>query len=418
VAYTKTHTFGVPFEVFLTNNGPPASIDSGVAVAGGSFTGDYLPEWKSIIKRGGNATITASGFYTSLDPGFLDLFATFLYVPDGHSQAVYGFQGIPRPLHWRAVEKAVPDDVIAEVTNRCIRKFLEASDSVRSSFEAGQDLGEWKQTRDGLIHPLNSLRKFTLQHLTKVSKLSRLIRHKRDLSKMVADTWLEFKFGWNPLASDVGAGYAAFTNNRNKPNVQTISVSARGSFSDFEEPRNLIQSISVGEIYCRTRVTGYYSVSMKGAIRTSASNGSISVPQLLQLDAEHFVPTIWDLLPYSWIADYFANIGDVIRSYSYNFGNLAWGKRTIRTVHQYDWLYSMLLDNYSPDFFLLLSRNDTTVNPSGSAVTFQRGPISPSDLIPQFRFSLPLGSLKPWENLTALMLSKQSDISRFVRNIR
>jgi hypothetical protein len=419
MAYTKTHLYGVPFNVYLINNGPPSSVDSGTATAGGSFTGNYLPEWKNIIKRGGNATTTASGSMAILDPGFIDFQATVGAVdPNNHTTATYGLVGIPRPLWWRGVEIGVPSDVIAEVTNRCIRKFLEASDSARSSIEAGQDLGEWKETLHGLIHPLNSLREFTFSHLSKVLKLTKTVKHKASLSKMVADTWLEFKFGWNPLAADIGDAYAAFTNNRNHVDVQPIRASARGSFRDFEEPVNTVHSISIGRVVVRTRVTGYYSVTMKGAIRTGAVNGSIGTAQLLQLDAEHFVPTIWDLLPYSWIADYFTNIGDTIRSLSYNFGNLAWGVKTIRTTHQYDWTYSMLLDNLNPAVIYLISREDVAANPSGSYVNFQRTSISPGDLIPQFRVSLPLGSVKPWENMAALLFSRQKEISRVASNIR
>jgi hypothetical protein len=419
MAYTKNHSYTVPFKLYLINNAPPSPVDFGESVAGGTFTGDYLPEWKNIIKRGGNATTTASGSIATLDPGFLDCSATVGAVdPNNHTHATYGVIGIPRPLHWRSVEQSVPSDVIAEVTNRCIRKFLEASDNARTSIEAGQDIGEWKETLHALIHPMQSLRDFTFSHLSKVLKLTKTVKHKAKLSKMVADTWLEFKFGWNPLAADIGDAYAALTNNRNHVDVQPIRASAKGTFTDYEEPTNTVHSISIGRIVVRTRVTGSYYVTMKGAIRTGAVNGSIGTAQLLQLDAEHFVPTIWDLLPYSWIADYFTNIGDTIRSLSYNFGNLAWGMRTIRTEHQYNWSFSMLLDNLNPAVIYLISREDTTVNPSGSVTSFQRVPLSPSDLIPQFRVSLPLGSLKPWENMAALLLGRQDEISRVARNIR
>jgi hypothetical protein len=420
MSYTKSRSYTVPFKTYLDTNNAYSPNDFGEAPVAVTFTGDLNPLWRSQIRQGSNATTTASGVNVELNAGFIDFWAIMGAVdPNNHSRAHYGLLGIPRPNGWRSVEQPVPSDIITEVTNRAIRKFLDAADAARSSFEFGQDLGEWKETVRGITHPLQSLRDYTLSHLSKVSKLLRTVPRGRKnlINKVVADTWLEFKFGWMPLAQDVGQGIADLTNNRNHQSSQPIRASARGVFRDFESTNTGV-SISVGSVRCRTRVTGYYFVTLKGAIRTGADSGSIGLAQNLQLDLPHFVPTVWDLLPYSWIVDYFLNVGDIIKSFSFRFSDMSWGCKTIRTVHQYDWTYYMTLDNFSPLVQYIISRNDTSVNPSGTVSSFQRTPLNSGDLIPQVRLSLPLGSEKPWENMAALLFGRQQDISRIARNNR
>jgi hypothetical protein len=421
MTYTKNHSYIVPSEMFLYNlDGSVASLGKSSASCTETFTGDFNPRWRDQVRAGSSATTIASGVKATLNPGFLDCYVIMGAVdPHNTSRAHYGVVGIPSSTYWRAVEQSVPSDVLAEVTNRAISKFLDAADSARSSIEFGQDLGEWKETVHGLIHPLKSLREFTLSHLSRVTKLAKGVKHRAALSKMIADTWLEFKFGWFPLAADVGKAFADFSNNRNHVNVQSIRASARGSFHDFVLPNSAGGfSFSVGVVRCDTRVTGYYYVTFKGAIRTGAHEGALKAAQMLQLDLPHFVPTAWDLLPYSWIADYFVNVGDTLRALCFRDSDLTWGNKTIRTEHQYDWNFVMDVNNYDKNVQYIITQNATVDNPFGSVVSFQRAPLLPGDLIPSIRFSLPLGSEKPWENMAALMIGKQSEFNRVAKHLR
>lgn len=421
MTYFKDNTYVETSEMFNYNtDGSVTSLGKSDSTCSRHFSGEYNPYWRSQVRAGTSATTPASGTISTITPGFLDCNVTMGAVdPSNHSTAVYGVVGIPSPPYWRSVEQSVPSSVITEVTNRAISKFLDAADSARSSIEFGQDLGEWKETVSGLIHPLKSLREFTLSHLSRVTKLASTVKHRSALSKMVADTWLEFKFGWFPLAADVGKAFADFSNNRNHVNVQALRASARGSFTDFLLPNSAGgYAFSVGVVRCNTRVTGYYYVTFKGAIRTGAQNGALKAAQMLQLDLPHFVPTLWDLLPYSWIADYFVNVGDTLRALAFRDSDLVWGNKTIREEHQYDWSFQMDINNYNPDFQYIKSQEAVTINPVGSVVTFQRGALQPGDLIPSIRFSLPLGSEKPWENMLALMVGRQSEFNRVTSRIR
>jgi hypothetical protein len=420
MSYTKVRSEHYNLTLYGSNNSGTFVQDTKVLTADDSFTGDYNPYWKSLVKRGLNATTGANGLVVNFDPDPLD----FILVlkdktnPNGADQLSSCFgDSIPYGYPNGFSTNSPPSSVVTDVTNRAIRKFLDDCNSARSSIEAGQDFGEYRETIRGLLHPLQSLREFTLSHLSRVIKLGTVVKHKKALSKMVADTFLEFKFGWNPLAADIGQAYADLVNNQGHQAVQTVNGSAR----DFWPVTNIVgvQSNSMGNFIARTNVlvTGSYSVHLKGGIRTDSTNGRIGVAQMLQLDLPHFVPTMWDLLPYSWIADYFVNVGEVINGLSFQHQNLAWGNKTIRCEYLYQYS-NVMIDNFSTAFWTPKLRSTSGGNPSVSRVTFNRSGIQPDDLVPRVQFKLPLGSLKPWENMLALMVGRQSEFSKIARNLR
>lgn len=383
-----------------------------------SFTGDYNPFWRNQVKSGANATTASSGKRESFNPDPIDFFQVIQGKTPPFTLASTQLIGDGIPFGYpNAAFQNAPASVVTDVTNRAIRKFLDSCDTARSSIELGQDIGEIRETIHGIIHPLQTLKEFTLTHLSNVLKRTKKLKSKHSLAKVAADSFLEYKFGWAPLASDIGQAYAGLTNNKGHVDVQPVSGSA---YDTFPISNNLgIFSVSAGNFIAQTDllVTGSISVRYKGGIRTSQANGHIGFAQMMQLDLPHFVPTIWDLLPYSWIADYFVNIGDILRALSFQTNNLSWGNLTIRTSN--DYVYSTkMLDNYSTVFWQKVVRTASGGNPSVSRVNFQRSGISPSDLYPQVQFKLPLGSLKPWENMSALMVSRQNDISRVARNLR
>jgi hypothetical protein len=382
----------------------------------GFLDGYYNPFWRSQVKYGLNATTSANGSLVVLSPGFIDIGRLLTNMNNPSDHGFYGFTGSPVFYQLGAHNEPVPQSLITNVTNRAIRKFIDAADQARSSIELGQDLGEIKETINAIKHPLQSLREFTFSHLAKVKKLSQTVKHKASLSKMVADTWLEYRFGWRPLALDVGQAYADLVNN-NHFDLQPIHGGAYDSFPILDNVNINNLDWSQGGVRIRLTVTGAYSVTYKGAVRTNASGGHIGFQQNMQLDLPHFVPTIWDLLPYSWIADYFTNVGDIIHALCFNIQNLSWGVVTNRTIYDYNWSYTDLNFppppiNYSDVQFTISS------NPRATYTTFQRSAIGAASLLPDVAFTLPLGSWKPWANMAALMASSQKEISRIASNIR
>jgi hypothetical protein len=67
-------------------------------------------------------------------------------------------------------------------------------------------------------------------------------------------------------------------------------------------------------------------------LRTYGSQDALA--RELGLFPESFAPTAWELAPWSFFADYFANIGDIIDGFSLVNGHLAWSYQTTRKVRR------------------------------------------------------------------------------------
>jgi hypothetical protein len=416
MAYQKLRPNHYYLRTLNINDGVTSVADTTNFPADNSFNGDYNPRWRDQVAKGLSATTNAIGTLVDFRPDNID------YILSLKSKQVAGqYQnsqaiGDSIPYAFPQSFAQAPASLVTNVTNRAIRKFLDACDAARSSIELGQDLGEIGETIRGIAHPLQSLREFTFSHLSRVLKLTKTVKHKASLSKMVADTWLEYRFGWRPLALDIGQAYADLTNN-NHFNIQPVHG---GAFDTFPiGTTNRVHTLGCGNFNIRTglSITGSYYVGFKGGVKTGQANGRIGLMQNMQLDLPHFVPTIWDLLPYSWIVDYFVNVGDIMHALCFNFNNLSWGQKTTRITNDYVYDNGMEF-NFSPTFWTVNSQSTSGGNPSASIVSFTRGALSASDLYPGVQFTLPLGSLRPWENLAALFAGRQKEISRVAKHLR
>jgi len=400
----------VPYDVTDTNSSSIHLVDS--------FVGEKLPNWKSIIRSGGNATTPASGVKYHIDQAFQSIGVGYRHLPDydfwtqSNNGEIYGYVNLDIPSFFTP-----PLDVVASVTNRVIRRFLEKSESVRSSVESGQDFGEYKESLESMIRPLSSLKKHVLGYFPSLMKVKKRYRDVVSLKKALTDTYLEWTFGWKPLAADVADAFVGLQNRSRFSNRQMVSASASETFGgNSEEIGGLF---TIGPLVISQTKKSYSSFTMryKGAIETSVKkDGLISRSQVLQLDLPHFLPTAWDLLPYSFIADYFTNVGDIIRAFSLIDCRPSWGVKTIRTRGIIE--YGPLMHGkpfYSPGQASTIFKWSSGGSSKYVKTSFQRTALDPSiDFIPSFQFSLPT-SHKPWENLAVLLLAHSNSLVPFFK---
>lgn len=421
--YFKSYQRGFRTDTFQRNYSAlsdTTSHQNAGAVKTNSLNGFKNPNWRSQVKSRQNATTALSA-----DSWSCKIFPVFVHA---EYYTAKGALGLPRnsyigteisgTLQYQSYYNPFytsDASLVTNVTNRCIRKFLEKAERVRSAVEAGQDFGEYRETIESLLHPFGSLRKHVFGYFDKLSKARSVYRRASDLSKVLADTYLEFNFGWKPLVSDIQDAYEGLQS-RYKPNpVEVISSSARGtSHATFT---NRAVSFTGGVANTNQNILSYseYYVRYKAGINTGVRpNGLISVPQSLQLDLPHFLPTVWDLIPYSWIVDYFTNVGDIIRAYSTIDVSFAWGVKTIRQVGKTVCGPVMLTAPfYTPsDGFSVTRYVSSGGNAEFSNTHLNRSALSKLDCIPSFSFMLPL-SIKPWENIAALLVSRGRSLVPF-----
>lgn len=401
-----------PLTVFQQSRAFPVStFDIGLVT-----DGFKNPNHLSQERNGQNATTSFSGHASSFTPTFLNIVWDVGWKVDGvgpqygtRSGSVYGIMQYTPPSM-----TVVPGAVSTRVTNRCISQFLSACEAARSTIEGGQDVGEYKETLRSIHSPLHSLRSHILGYFTSLSKVRRRLRDPISLRKALADTYLEWRFGINPLISDVAKVIA----DAGRFRFDVIPVRAYAS-EKYGGSNSSFAPSTLGYCPLLTRQTlqshSEYSVRYKGAIRSGAdASGRISVSQAYQFTPENWLPTAWDLLPYSWIADYFTNIGDIIRSLSFVSSNLVWACKGSKQCVRGVWSDVTFTPLTAPIGFHI--DHDGSYSSGGSAkyeyAEFSRSALTSSDLMPRFAFRVPT-SPYPFLNMAALMLSRASRLVPF-----
>lgn len=388
-----------------------------------SLSGEKNPKWRDQVRQGIGATTPCSGTRFTLTPGRHAYGLNVFELPPvnqptekanvTYGNAVWQITSIP----FNTIP-TVPIDVMTRVTNRVISRFIAQAQDSRTAFEAGQDLGEYKETLNTIRRPMHSLRNKLLHYISSLTKAKTKVRGVHNLRKVLADTYLEFRFGVNPLAMDVADAIAKVGSFRfdvvplhassSEDYASTVSRFGLGIPSD---PLNSLGPTASVKDY------SHFQLRYKGAIRTGADpNGKASLAQELQLLPRDWLPTAWDLLPYSWIADYFTNIGDIIRSLCFVFNDITWANRTSRTFREqvYNSIGLSTPNNFHAGGYRTVTYT-TYMVPARSTfrmTKFQRDKLTPSDLLPRFTISLPF-SYRPWENLSALVFSRAKKIVPF-----
>ncbi len=421
----KKHYQAISYDLFSTydaqtNNGPHTHVDA--RAKGNSYTftnqsnGVKFPGWKTAIRNHQSATTGFSYQYLDSRDSICRMeYDHVIKLPIGDIQRVKeSAQGI-LPVSGSLGFTNPPATLVNDITNRCIRKFVDRCDAARSSFEAGQDLGELKQTIEAAIHPMKSLKNYALSYFSRAEKLKKYRKHRKTLVKALNDTYLEWTFGWNPLASDVAAGISAVQAQGSRFDIVPIRASASGDYAGSLVSTNPF-SDSYVTLRARSKVVNTYSLRYKGAIKTGAIDGRIGTAQLLQLDLPHFVPTLYDLFPWSFVADYFANIGDIIKANCFRFGDLQYGCYTVKQSCREVFIpYQLkMLDLTTLGTVQYQNGNFSGGSREITVATGGRGILDSSMLMPRFTFSIPV-SEKPWVNMGSLLLSQLQRVSQLLR---
>lgn len=285
--------------------------------------------------------------------------------------------------------------------NRARTAFYKKYENVLTSFSGGTALGELRETLHMIRNPAISIRKALGLHVDGLVKRRNLSKGER--LKAASDGWLEFQFGIAPLVNDVRDAVGYLEKRTKQLSQEVIPISADGQANDITctmERSNLLDSAFY--IWYERRASDTVSVRYSGAIKASVTGTSRVNASSLGLAPRNFVPTIWELIPWSFAIDYFTNVGDVITAYSNGIASLAWGSKTTRAVRQNDCVgwrpqWPGLVIPVQQGF---ISGHFRSVNKLVSREQVAYVPL------PDLAFELP-GLGNKWVNLGALLASKR-----------
>jgi hypothetical protein len=420
----------------VRNHGWQASVDSIATTYDGSggstdfsrntrnqqtFTdqasGWFNPSWRQEVRNGQNATTPFDGVAYSEEPKnfFTAVYDVTWLDPSSKQKGGTKAEAFGTWYPASPPSGTPSSSVVTSVENRCIAQFLNNAESVQSSIEAGQDIGEYKETLHSIHKPLATLQDSLVNYLSQLRKLKKSSRNPAKLRKLLADTYLEFHFGWQPLVDDI-AHLIADCGQYRFPEYP-VKGSAHNVYQADTNTYQIGFPFFPDSLRANSTTTCTYSCRIKGAIRArNYDNGRSSLVSSLQLTPDRWIPTAWDLLPYSWIADYFVNIGDILQGLSFVSSSLIWGCKTTRNR-----CVTKVSDfRYTPDYpelpstFQFLSKTSSVHG--GNYECWSKGvsrrSVQGVDLIPSIEFRLP-GTKFPFLNMGALLLQRSSGIAPF-----
>lgn len=354
--------------------------------------GDRVPNWRGLISSGQCATTDLAGATNEIESEAMSITSRRIYkVPAGYS--IYGTTtGLAL---WLGTNGGTTSFPIAEAENRSLINLYSRLQSVETRFKGLVFSGELRESLGLIRHPARAFRNGIRDYLDHVRKHGSVLpKHKR--KSFVRDSWLEYSFGWKPLISDLDSAIDAFYS---RGPVRPIfeMVRGRGLFEIVESITR--QSVAAGlttidynvvdKVVAECRHYGIYRSD--GAGVTNLHHAGFRPSE--------FVPTLWELIPYSFLVDYFSNIGKILESWSYRFNGLSWCSKGIMTERVREGM------NFSirsiPD-----SANESTTS-SGSCGSYRssrknvnRYPNVPLDL-PSLEFKVP-GNWSQWINIASL----------------
>lgn len=232
---------------------------------------------------------------------------------------------------WRLATASLTGGADSVASSQLIDRFQDAIQDVQS----GPIIGELGST----LQTVNDLRRsafnvFTTplrRYPTAVSSFMRRRKGYRtsDFLKWSSNYWLKWRFALLPLVRDMNDLATAFNNKSRDFKYEYLVFKATGQ-----------KSMSyAGPIYqagsgLMKFLTGYRefadcTVKYRGAVGTRGQGSDLKRYGLTQ---EEFLPTLWEITPYSWLIDYATNTGDVIRTWSYRHTFDAGLQKTVAQV--------------------------------------------------------------------------------------
>jgi hypothetical protein len=272
------------------------------------------------------------------------------------------------------------------------KKVFQAHTGFQSQILAGETPEALRMIRTRALSLFQGFRRY----ISGAKKRRRRRASGRERQRDVAKLWIEYQFGWAPLFSDIENSVGALQH----PRSDRKFISA---FSQHDSNPVVIEGETAAGpcIYKQSaRFLRSYYVKYYGVVRMDPSYTASGALKHWGISTQEFLPTLWELMPWSFAIDYFTNLGEIVRARSYYSVRPQWVSKLIRQkrVGRYS-AHGARLD---PAFTSAWTVTDTTDQQSlfeiESSATLR---VRKATLeLPTLSFELP--GPKQWLNLRAL----------------
>lgn len=166
-----------------------------------------------------------------------------------------------------------------------------------------QDVAEIRQTLNLLRNPLQNGHRF-IDMVLKKRKTS-VFGSAADAYSYASSMWLQYRYGVRPLVSSINGILKELTNDQ-RPYRNT----ARGKFT-------LYASNTVTGVLTYNASTNNHLTTIEDSYEVSCGiimDEVVSMAQALGVDASGMLSLPWELVPFSFVADWFVNVGTFLKA--------------------------------------------------------------------------------------------------------
>lgn len=397
-----------------------------VVVSGGTRDNGYkLMDWRKRIARGESAITTLSGTKTEID-----------FVRGTNHRAVVSFLKYGTSNLWRDVEfslvgvpalarsqAGLTASVSAEKSKaraKAVKAFYKTVKDFNQAFDGGVALAELRETLHMLRNPGANLKRLLAEDyvgpLAKRYKGWRKTSQSKELLRAIRSEYLQQVYGWLPFMSDVASAREALS----RINEEAITRH-KFTVTGYDEASKPPSALSGGGDswwwhYGEAHEKARWKARFRGLLERKIDGFDPKAlnqyrAQQAGLTLSQFVPTLWEWLPWSFLADYFTNIGDILEQSYVDTGGVRWCEYTelewqdrYVTVRPDEKAFKSYLDPLTCRLKLWKPGVSSRVRTRKSY--FQRYSDIPA--VQDFAFELP-GKPQQWTNMLALW-SQANDV--------
>lgn len=197
-------------------------------------------------------------------------------------------------------------DLLANATNKAYAKLV---DSIGDASLWAVNVAEYKQSLDLIESTAITLWRFCKAlHRFDFPEAARILRTGippglKKKAKSFGDNFLKFHFGWEPLVKDIGAAINTLQSPINSKRLKGRS----GKIQHFQDTGR------IGGSFWSRQVDNYFTSCQMGCTVT-VTNPNLYLAQ--QLGFVNPLAVAWELVKFSFVVDWFVNVGQVIGAFT------------------------------------------------------------------------------------------------------
>lgn len=374
--------------------------------------GSPVPRYRELIKSMASATSAYSAVGKDVEWSSVSFSATTVHPSNGKviTYLHEGFGLTHRPTH-----SALP--IVGSVKGAAVAKFYSKLADAISRFKGLVFAGELRESLDTIGQNLSRLMKllrglwvllrdFRRQLRRALRKARTRIRKKRLIAaaERRASSWyLEFTFGVQPLIEDIESLYGVFCKERAE--VERIHARQR----EDGETRSPVGT----KAYCGSCILMDEVTTVRSTVKSTCTGGIKHViperpnnlegtAEALGLTLQQVIPSIWELTPFSFLVDYFVNVGDLLNTAAYGNTSLFYSCQSTLLKSETEVLCSNPRKGADKYWTFKIAEIDaSSVRVSLPYWSFLRETLNPMNAT--ISFHIPLNG-KQWINMVALFV--------------